>query len=226
MALEEYQQQAQLHQDARAGGQGRGAQGPRALLLRAEASRQPPPLRLPPRAQRRAAVVGRAEGPVARSEDQAARHARRGSSVRVRRVRRRDPRRLRRRHRDAVGPRHVDAGSRRRRCRAEEGRPEVHAERLQAEGIVGAGPRPAAAIGGAAASGARRRAQLAADQAPRRVGRRARHHRVRAAEREERRRLRGHPRRGHAGGLAVEPAGRRAARPARCSRRSSSARRS
>ena len=29
--------------------------------------------------------------------------------------------------------------SRRCRCRAEEGRPEVHAERLQAEGIVGAG---------------------------------------------------------------------------------------
>ena len=50
---------------------------------------------------------------------------------------------------------------------------------------------------------------LAADQAPRRLGGRRRHHRVRAAQREERRRLRGHPRRGHAGRLAVEPAGQR-----------------
>ena len=86
------------------------AKGARAVLLRPEAPRQPPALRLPPRAQRRAAVVGRAEGAVARSEDEAAGDARRGSSVRLRRVRRRHPRRLRRRHRDALGPRHVDAG--------------------------------------------------------------------------------------------------------------------
>ena len=46
---------------------------------------------------------------------------------------------------------------------------------------------------------------LAADQASRRLGGRARHHRVRAAQRQERRRLRGHPRRGHAGRLAVAP---------------------
>ena len=43
--------------------------------------------------------------------------------------------------------------------------------------------------------GRRRRPKLAADQAQGRVGRRSRHHRVRAAEREERRRLRRHPRR-------------------------------
>ena len=68
--------------------------------------------------------------------------------------------------------------------------------------------------------------QLAADQASRRLGRRARHHRVRAAEREERRRFRRHPRRRHARRLAVEPArqGRRGRAP--CWRRSSSGRRS
>ena len=60
---------------------------------------------------------------------------------------------------------------------AEEGRPQVHAERLQAERIVGAGAhrRPLRR------RARRRRSQLAADQAPRRLGRRSRHHRVRAA---------------------------------------------
>src|SRR5262245_11039451 len=49
------------------------------------------------------------------------------------------------------------------------------------------------------------------------MGGRSRHHRVRAEEREERRRLRGHPRRGHAVGVAVGPAGqgRRRGRDAR-----------
>ena len=53
-----------------------------ALLLRAETPRQPPALRLPARTQRRAAVVGGAEGAVTRSSDEAAGHARRGSPVR------------------------------------------------------------------------------------------------------------------------------------------------
>ena len=53
----------------------------------------------------------------------------------------------------------------------------------------------------------RRRAQLAADQASRRLGRRRRHHRVRAAQRQERRGLRGHPGRRQAGRLEVEPSG-------------------
>ena len=68
--------------------------------------------------------------------------------------------------------------SRRRRRGAEEGRPEVHARRLQAEGLVGARAdgRPMGLAGRR-----RRRAKLAADQAPRRLGRRGRHHRVRAA---------------------------------------------
>ena len=55
----------------------------------------------------------------------------------------------------------------------------------------------------------RRLAQLAADQASRRLGRRRRHHRVRAAERQERRRVRGHPRRRQPRRVGVEPAGRR-----------------
>ena len=117
----------------------RARQGQAALLLRAEAPRQPSALRLPARARRRAAVLGRAQGPVARSEDQAAGDARRGSPDRVRHVRRRDPRR-------ATAPASSCSGtqgtwtpeSRRRRQGAREGRPEVHARRLQAEGIVGA----------------------------------------------------------------------------------------
>ncbi len=113
--------------------------GEGAVLLRAEAPRQPPPLRLPARAQGRPALVGGAQGAIARSEDQAPRHARRGSSVRVRHVRGRHPRGLRRGHRHALGSGHVDAAERRRRRGAEEGRPEVHARRLQAQGIVGAG---------------------------------------------------------------------------------------
>ena len=132
--------------------------------------------------------MGGAEGSVARSVDQAAGHARRGSPDRVRHVRRRHPLRLRRRHRDALGPWHVDAGSRRRRRGVEEGRPQVHAGRLQAEGILGARPhqRRAMVVG-------RRRSLVAADQASRRLGRRRRHRRVRAAQREERGRLRRHP---------------------------------
>ena len=65
MALEKYQAEAQLHEHARASRRpGRRVAEParsRAVLLRAEAPGQPPPLRLPPRAQRRAALVGRAE---------------------------------------------------------------------------------------------------------------------------------------------------------------------
>ena len=58
----------------------------------------------------------------------------RGSSRRLRRVRRRDPR-IRRRHRDAVD---VDSRNRRRGRRVEERRSEIHADWLQAEGILGA----------------------------------------------------------------------------------------
>src|SRR5262249_29128191 len=62
-----------------------------ALLLRAETPRQPSPLRPPHRAQRCPAVVGRAERPLARPEDEAARDARRRPPDRVRQLRRRHP---------------------------------------------------------------------------------------------------------------------------------------
>ena len=164
MVLEKYKQKRNFTSNARAGRrsraladrarqEGQAAAGP--VLLRAEAPRQPPALRLPARAQRRPALVGGPEGAVARSEDQAARDARRGSSVRVRHVRGRHPRGLRRGHRDAVGPGHVDAGGRRRRRGAEEGRPEVHARRLQAEGLVGARAHGRMGARGAAAATAR-----------------------------------------------------------------------
>ena len=65
---------------------------------------------------------------------------------------------------------------------------------------------------------------VAPDQAPGRLGRRGRHHRVRAEERQERRRLRRHPRRRTTPRSGPRTAPPRAARPARCSRRSSSAR--
>ena len=63
-------EEAQFQQDAgtgRASPGSRQARGARALLLRPETSRQSPSLRLPSRTQRRPAVVGRAERPVARS---------------------------------------------------------------------------------------------------------------------------------------------------------------
>ena len=49
--------------------------------------------------------------------------------------------------------------------------------------------------------------KLAADQASRRLGRRCRHRGIRAAQREERRRLRRHPRRRHTGNLEITQAG-------------------
>ncbi len=124
----------------------------------------------------------------------------------------RDPRRLRRRHRHAVGSRHVDARGPGRGRRAQEGRPEVHAGRLQAEGIVGAGPDQRPLCG---CPQWERGQELAAHQAPRRMVRRPRHHRVRAEQRQERRQLRGHPRRRGACDVAVEQARAQASASAR-----------
>ena len=87
----------------------RSRAGVGALLLRTETPRQPPALRFPPRAQRCPAVVGRAQGTIARSENQTPRDARRRSSLRVRHVRRRHPGWVWRWHRDALGSGNVDA---------------------------------------------------------------------------------------------------------------------
>ena len=82
------------------------------LLLRPEAPGQSPALRPAARAQRRAAVVGRAQGAVDQFERPAAGDADRGPPLRLRLVRGRDSRGLRRRRGDAVGSRDLDAASR------------------------------------------------------------------------------------------------------------------
>ena len=71
----------------------------RADLRRPAARRPAPPLRLPARAERRARLVGGAEGRPARAGPARARGARRGSPARLRDLRGRDPEgQLRRRH--------------------------------------------------------------------------------------------------------------------------------
>ena len=139
------------------------------------------------------------KGPSLESRHEAARHARRRSSDRVRRIRRRDSRRLRRGHRHALGSGHVDARSGRHRRRVEERGSQVHAQRLQAEGLVGAHPDERAVVW--------RGPELAADQASRRLVGRCRHRGIRAAQREERRRFRRHPCRRHARNLEITQAG-------------------
>src|SRR5204863_6992380 len=75
--------EARLLQNPRTGRprrkEGRAAE----VLLRAEASRKPSPLRLPARTQWRSAVVGDPKRAVARPEDKAAGDARRGSPARI-----------------------------------------------------------------------------------------------------------------------------------------------
>ena len=143
------------------------------------------------------------KGPSIDPDGQAARDARRGPPARVRRVRGRHPGRLRRGHRDAVGPRRVGAAGRRCGGGIEKGRPEAAAGRREAEGVVGAD-----------SDGGRRRPELAADQAPRRVGGPARHRRLRADERQGRRLLHRHHRAAGACDLDQQPRGEgRARRP-------------
>ena len=158
----------------------RGAQGKdppaarqEARLCHPEASRQRPPLRLPAGMERSDAFVGGAEGTGARSFDQAAGDANRGSPDRVQRLRGDHPGRgVRRRDGDDLGPRRVDPRERRRRCGAEEGGSEVPARGGEAPGLMGAGANPAAG---------RTAGLVAPDQAPRRDGEHAGYRGGRAA---------------------------------------------
>ena len=112
--------------------------------------------------ERRAAELGRAQGPEPRSERQAARHARRGPSARIRRLRRHDPAQaVRRGHGDAVGSRHVDpeGGSGR---GLSQGPAQVRARRREAARRLDARPQPRRQV-------RRQRQELAADQGERRV---------------------------------------------------------
>ena len=132
------QRQARLHDHVRAGAGARA--GRQAAVVRdPEARRHAAALRLPARARRRAAVLGRAQGPQLRSEGAAAGRARRGPPGGLRHLRRHHPEGpVRRGHRDRVGQRHLGAGGR--SARRHEGRQaRVPAARQEAGGAVGAG---------------------------------------------------------------------------------------
>src|SRR4029450_1369943 len=84
--------QARLQEDARAARPPPG--GPwQAALRDPEARRDAPPLRLPPRARRRAQELGGPEGAEPRPEGEASRRAGRGPPDRLRRLRGHDPER-------------------------------------------------------------------------------------------------------------------------------------
>ena len=133
--------QARLRADARAARRRRPAVGARRSWSRSTTP-TPPPLRLPARDRRRPQELGRSQGPEPRSARQAPRHADRGPSPRVRRLRGHHPRgRVRRRHGPALGPRHLDA---RRRSGSGPARraAEVHAAGREAPRRLDAGPAP------------------------------------------------------------------------------------
>ncbi len=109
--LDRYAEKRSVHAHAGARPEARQRAARPVAVRRPEARGAPPALRLPPRARRRAQVVGGPEGPVAAARRQAPRGRSRGSSVRLRLVRRRDPReRVRRRQRHRLGLRRVLAG--------------------------------------------------------------------------------------------------------------------
>src|SRR5690348_11198681 len=108
-------------------------------IRHSKASRHEPPLRFPPRTQRRPALVGRSQRAEPRSLRQAPRDARRGSPARIRRLRRsHSRRRIWRRHCDGVGQRHVGARSSGHRGGSAEGRLKVHIARQKTARLLGA----------------------------------------------------------------------------------------
>ncbi len=132
------QRQARLHDHVRAGPDAH--QGRQAAVVRdPEARRHAPALRLPARTRRRAAVLGRAQGPQLRSEGAPAGRPRGGSPRGLWQLRGHDPQGpVRRRHRDRLGQRHLGAGGR--PARGHEGRQAgVSPARQEARGPVGTG---------------------------------------------------------------------------------------
>ena len=117
MALEEYRRKRRFGVTTEPKGAAKPRKRSKKLRFVVQKHRaEPSALRFSPRMGRGAALVGGAEGPVARSEREAARDGRRGPPARVRQVRGRDPgRRVRRRHGDGVGSGHLDARRARRR---------------------------------------------------------------------------------------------------------------
>ena len=169
----------------------------------------PAPLRLPPRARRRAEELGGAEGPLARSGRQAPGGGGGGSPARVRRLRRGHPQgAVRRRRGAALGPRHLGARGGRRARRLRTRQAGVPARRREAARPLAPGPHAAAAAvrrqGGAKA--ARRASGCCASSPTRRRGRRrARAVTERAAgERRDRPHDRG-DRRAPASGVVAQP---------------------
>ena len=177
----------------------------RAVVRDPEARREPPALRLPPRARRHAEELGGAQGAEPRSGRQADGGARRGPSDRLRRLRGHHPRGpVRRRQGHRLGPRHLGAGGRRAR-RLPRRQAQVPAARREAARRLDAGadarPRQRAPGAVAADQGARRRGA-----AGRRVQRRRRRAGERALRQDDR-------------GPADEGEGRGEARPRRRRRR-------
>ena len=137
MGLKEYKKKRNFGATPEPDGEGQAGEGE--LLRHPEARGEPPALRLPAGDGRGAAELGGAQGAEPRSRREAAGGPGRGPSDRLRRLRGDHPQgAVRRRHRDALGPRHLDARRATRRG-LQEGAPQVPPRRREAPRRLGAG---------------------------------------------------------------------------------------